>query len=313
MGCPPSLHLLATYCLALFLPIAALADTAEYFYDELSRLIGVADGNGVTAVYNYDAVGNLTSIDRFTPPGSGIGIYLAAPGSGPATTQVTIEGYGFDPTPANNTVQFNGTAATVNSASANTLVVSVPTAATTGSITVTNANGTATSPQSFTVPALPTVTSVDPVTVPPGAASGVQITGTNLLNATAVTFTQGGLSASIRDGGTATTLPISFTVASSVPAGNYAFTVTSPAGSASSGSVTIGVSSANKLIYSTGPLVSVAMPLNATVLPFLSPSGWSVTVAPPTSVQAPYPDVPATKAPSGWSITVAPPTSTSMP
>ncbi|MFO0729838.1 MAG: RHS repeat domain-containing protein [Nitrospiraceae bacterium] len=95
MGCPPSLHLLATYCLALFLPIAALADTAEYFYDELSRLIGVADGNGVTAVYNYDAVGNLTSIDRFTPPGSGIGIYLAAPGSGPATTQVTIEGYGF--------------------------------------------------------------------------------------------------------------------------------------------------------------------------------------------------------------------------
>jgi hypothetical protein len=55
------------------------------------------------------------------------------------------------------------------------------------------------------------------------------------------------------------------------------------------------------------------MPLNANVVPILSPSGWSVTVAPPTSAQAPYPDVPATKAPSGWSITVAPPTSVSMP
>jgi YD repeat-containing protein len=289
------------------------ADTAKYLYDEVGRLIGVADSTGVTAVYNYDAVGNLTSIDRFTPPGSGIGIYLAAPGSGPATTQVTIHGYGFDPTPANNTVQFNGTAATVTSATANTLVASVPSAATTGSITVTNTNGTATSPTNFTVPTLPTVSSLDPTTVPPGAASGVQISGTNLLNATAVTFTQAGLSASIREGGTATTLPISLTVASTVPSGTYTFTVTSPAGTASSGSVTIGVSSANKLIYSTGPLVSVAMPLNASVVPILSPSGWSVTVAPPTSTQAPYPDVPATKAPSGWSITVAPPTSVSMP
>lgn len=73
----------------------ANADTAQYLYDELGQLVGVANGTGVTAVYTYDAVGNLTSIDRFTPPGSGIGIYLTAPGSGPATTQVTIQGYGF--------------------------------------------------------------------------------------------------------------------------------------------------------------------------------------------------------------------------
>ena len=304
---------LAVATLAIILYSKSIADGAGFLYDELGRLVGVSDSTGVTAVYNYDAVGNLTSIDRFTPPGSGIGLYLAAPSSGPATTQVTIQGYGFDPIPANNTVQFNGTAATVTSASANTLVVTVPSMATTGSITVTNTNGTATSPQSFTVPALPTVASVDPVTVPPGATSGVQITGTNLLNATGVTFAQAGLSVSIRDGGTATTLPISLTVGSTVPSGTYAFSVASPAGSVSSGSVTIGVSSANKLVYSTGPLVSVAMPLNATVLPFLSPSGWSVTVAPPTSAQSPYPNVPATKAPSGWSITVAPPTSVSMP
>jgi YD repeat-containing protein len=102
------------------------ADVAQYLYDELGRLVGVADSTGVTAVYNYDAVGNLTSINRFTPPGSGIGIYLAAPGSGPATTQVTLQGYGFDPTPANNTVQFNGTAATVVSFTAYATAASGP-------------------------------------------------------------------------------------------------------------------------------------------------------------------------------------------
>jgi YD repeat-containing protein len=75
------------------IPMPAYADTAQYLYDELGRLVGVADSTGVTAVYNYDAVGNLTSINRFTPPGSGIGIYLEAPGSGPATTQVTLQGY----------------------------------------------------------------------------------------------------------------------------------------------------------------------------------------------------------------------------
>jgi YD repeat-containing protein len=299
----------ATMCVLSLLS----ANQAQYLYDELGRLIGVADSTGVTAVYTYDAVGNLSSIQRFTPPGSGIGIYMTAPGSGSATTQVTIQGYGFDPTPANNTVQFNGTAATVTSATANTLLVTVPSAATTGSVTVTNTNGTATSPVSFTVPALPTVASVDPATVPPGAASGVQITGTNLLNATAVTFTQAGLTASIREGGSATILPIGLTVGSSVPSGTYAFSVTSPAGTVSSGTVTIGVSSAGKLIYSTGPLVSVAMPLTATVLPFLSPSGWSITVSPPASAGMPYPDVPATQAPSGWSIMVAPPTSVSKP
>jgi YD repeat-containing protein len=62
------------YCvvLALFIagqlsPYLATADQAQYLYDELRRLAGVSDSTGVTAVYNYDAVGNLTSIDRFTP------------------------------------------------------------------------------------------------------------------------------------------------------------------------------------------------------------------------------------------------------
>src|SRR6266496_472843 len=43
-------------------------DQAQYFYDDLGRLSGVADSAGNTAIYNYDAVGNLLSITRNTPP-----------------------------------------------------------------------------------------------------------------------------------------------------------------------------------------------------------------------------------------------------
>ena len=50
----------------LALPVVMQADQAQYFYDELGRLVGVVDGQGNAAVYNYDAVGNLLSIQRFT-------------------------------------------------------------------------------------------------------------------------------------------------------------------------------------------------------------------------------------------------------
>ncbi len=52
---------------ALFLWASlAQADQAQYFYDELGRLVAVVDGQGNAAVYNYDEVGNLLSIQRFT-------------------------------------------------------------------------------------------------------------------------------------------------------------------------------------------------------------------------------------------------------
>jgi len=92
-----SLSLLAIYFLAFFLPIAALADSAEYFYDDQGRLTSVSDSTGTTAVYNYDAVGNLLSVDRLTLPGGGIGIYLVNPITGPATQLCQLQGYGFDP------------------------------------------------------------------------------------------------------------------------------------------------------------------------------------------------------------------------
>ena len=82
--------------LGLVVPYYIQADEAQYLYDDQGRLTGVADSAGATAVYNYDSVGNLLSVDRFTPPGSGIGVYLVNPANGPVTELCRVHGYGFD-------------------------------------------------------------------------------------------------------------------------------------------------------------------------------------------------------------------------
>ena len=159
------------------------ADQAQYFYDELGRLIGVVNGQGDAAVYNYDAVGNLLKIDRFTTTSGSIGIFVVTPGSSLVNKPVEIGGFGFTTPPLSNQVSFNGTAATVISGTASSLVVTIPTDATTGPVTVTNANGIATSPQAFKVLVPPIVTGVSPAAVPQGVSSRVTIQGFHLSTA----------------------------------------------------------------------------------------------------------------------------------
>ena len=149
-----------------------------YVYDRIGRLIGVVDPAGDTAVYHYDAVGNLTSISRQSS--ALVSVIDFNPASGPVGTAVTISGTGFSPTASENTVTFNGTAASVSSASPTQLVVTVPTGATTGSIGVTAPAGSASGSSPFTVTATsgaPTITSFTPAIATPGTA--VSITGTN--------------------------------------------------------------------------------------------------------------------------------------
>ena len=157
---------------------AASAQSIRYVYDDLGRLIGVTDTGGDTAVYHYDAVGNITAIDRYAS--SQVSIIAFSPTSGPVGTTVTISGTGFSATPSQNTVSFNGTNATISSASATQLVVTVPTGATTGTIGATAPAGSATSATAFTVGAAagaPTITSFTPTIGASGTS--VTVTGTN--------------------------------------------------------------------------------------------------------------------------------------
>jgi hypothetical protein len=64
---------------------------------------------------------------------------------------VTISGTGFSTVAGENTVTFNGIAATVTSATATQIVAPVPAGATSGPIAVSNANGSATSGTAFNV------------------------------------------------------------------------------------------------------------------------------------------------------------------
>jgi YD repeat-containing protein len=128
---------------------ASTAVPITYVYDVLGRLVGVTNPFGDTAIYNYDAVGNLLSITRQSS--TQLSIIAMNPIRGPVGTTVTIYGTGFSTTPSQNTVQFTGTAAVVQSATATQLVVTVPTGATTGLISVTTSAGTVTSGISFTV------------------------------------------------------------------------------------------------------------------------------------------------------------------
>jgi YD repeat-containing protein len=163
----------------LFLfPRPAFSDV-QYLYDASGRLTQVVDPSGESAQYVYDAAGNIVQIVRI--PAGNVSIVGFQPKSGPIGTSVTIQGTGFSATPASNTVQFNGTAATVTSASAHQLVASVPAGATTGTISVTVGAQSATSAESFTVTsgagAPPTITGFSPGGGPAGTA--VTITGTN--------------------------------------------------------------------------------------------------------------------------------------
>ncbi len=104
-----------------------------------------------------------------------------APVSGKVGTTVTITGTSLTGTTA---VKFNGVASSFTVNGAGSITTTVPLGATTGKITVTNGNGTATSEADF--PVLPTITSFTPTSGQLGCE--VTITGLNFTGATRVDF-----------------------------------------------------------------------------------------------------------------------------
>jgi len=166
----------ATTPLNVSLNTATVA-SIRFVYDEIGRLRSVSDLGGDTATYAFDATGNIMSIERHSS--SAVSISEVTPDRGATGTAVIIYGTGFSQTPVDNTVSFNGTAATVTAATTTQLAVSVPPGAGSGLISVTTPSGSASSPQPFTVGSslAPTVTGFSPTMGVAGTA--VTINGMN--------------------------------------------------------------------------------------------------------------------------------------
>lgn len=160
------------------LPPNVFAGPVTYSYDELGRLVGAVAATGDSVKYSYDAVGNILAITRYSA--SQFAFFTFSPKSGPVGTSVMVSGSNFSSNPAQDTVTFNGTSATISSASATQLVVSVPSGATTGPLTISSPAGSVTTSESFTVTAAGGAPRIDSFTPQIAAsASSVVLTGTN--------------------------------------------------------------------------------------------------------------------------------------
>jgi len=122
--------------------------------------------------YAFYGVLGGTSVQTQTAP-SIVGI---SPGSGVVGTPVTITGTNFGSTQGTSTVTFNGVTGTPTSWSSTSIVVPVPSGATTGNIVVT-VNGVASNAVPFTVQVAPAITSLSPTSGVVGTL--VTVSGTN--------------------------------------------------------------------------------------------------------------------------------------
>lgn len=147
------------------------------------------------------------------------------PASGSVGTTVTITGTNFSATSANNIVKFNGTVATVSAAMGTQLTVVVPAGATSGNISVSVNNASATSVDEFTVisDGSPAVTLGGFSPSSGAVGSSVTLTGTNF-SATAAnnSVTFNGISAVVTG---ATTTQLTVTVPLGASTGKIAVTV----------------------------------------------------------------------------------------
>ncbi len=117
---------------------------------------GATTGNIVVTVSGVASNGaNFTVLP--TPS-----ITSLSPNSGSVGSSITITGTNFGPTQGSSTVTFNGTAASATSWSPTSIVVPVPTGATTGAVNVT-VTGITSNAVNFSVPnSAPSITSVSP-------------------------------------------------------------------------------------------------------------------------------------------------------
>ncbi|MEJ2720150.1 MAG: Ig-like domain-containing protein, partial [bacterium] len=146
--------------LIAYVPSVGLEFSSQY---RLTLGTGLQDlfGNGLDAPFE------ITFVTEEEPP---VALTSLAPSKGTEGIIVSVNGKGFDPVPANNTVTFSGVPAPVSSASPTQLVVKVPAGATSGVVHVFNQiQGLQSNDLQFTI------LSTDEV--PKGFESGVTLLG----------------------------------------------------------------------------------------------------------------------------------------
>jgi YD repeat-containing protein len=158
--------------------------TFQYIYDDLNQLTKVIDSTGVVVQYVYDSVGNIVQINRSGVAPGALTIFNVTPAQALTGATITIQGQGFSTNPSFDAVSIGGVAATVVSATATMLTVTVPPSATSGTITVTVGSSTANSPGIETVVPAPIITSVKPRVMQAGTTAAVTVTGSNLAGST---------------------------------------------------------------------------------------------------------------------------------
>lgn len=117
--------------------------------------VTVPSGAASGAVSVTSPAGTALSSATFTvTPINPVSISGVSPSQADQGATVTISGSGFDPVPANNKVRVNGRFARLTAATSSTLTAVVP-AVSSGNVTVTTKDGTATSSSYLVVPPLP--------------------------------------------------------------------------------------------------------------------------------------------------------------
>jgi len=142
----------AIVCVAASLSVTAQQQggTTRYVYDENGRLHAVISPTGEAVVYEYDAAGNITSVQRLAA--DALALFAFAPHEGLPGDHVTFTGVGFGGGVSN--VSFNGVSAQVISVAPSAVVAAVPEGATTGPVTITTPGGSVTTPIPFTIAGL---------------------------------------------------------------------------------------------------------------------------------------------------------------
>lgn len=166
-----SLLLATTACLFMVQWFAPQVHAQTYAYDGNGRMVAATVADGTTTRYVYDDMGNLLNV--VAVPAGTPSIYALRPSHGPIGQTVVIQGQGFSAQAADNAVSFNGVAAVVSAATAQSLTTQVPVGTTTGPVTVVVAGKTATSDHPFVVDGNglpPVIISVTPGVVAAGAS-----------------------------------------------------------------------------------------------------------------------------------------------